>query len=154
MFEPTGFSSQIFKERYAFNSEETWELACKRVAKQMALAENPDKQLIYEEKFYNDLVDNKFVPGGRIWYNSGRNNPQLLNCFVLTNNLDSKEGWGQIAKEMIITSMTGGGCGIDFSDVRPRGATINGQKGTSPGPVELMKLIDNCGEPIKAGGSR
>src|SRR5271165_6435773 len=106
-FTPTGYSEKIFGERYAFNETETWSEASRRVAKQMALAEDPQQYTYYENKFYEELVNNRFVPGGRIWYNSGRNNPQLLNCFVLTNNLDSKEGWGQIAKETIITSMTG-----------------------------------------------
>lgn len=150
----SGFSEQIFKERYAFTAEETWEEACQRVANQMAKAEAPEKVKAYEEKFNSILVENLFVPGGRIWYNSGRNNPQLLNCFVLTNDLDSKDGWGTIAKEMIVTSMTGGGCGIDFSDVRPNGAPIFGQKGECPGPVALMELIDNCATPVKAGGQR
>jgi len=154
MFQPEGFSEVIFKDRYAFTSDETWDQACARVARQMALAESPDKQKFYEEKFYDILLDNLFAPGGRIWYNSGRNNPQLLNCFVLSNKLDSKEGWGNIAREMIITSMTGGGCGIDFSDVRPRGAPISGQKGESPGPVELMRLVDACAKPVRAGGQR
>lgn len=153
-FQPEGFSLEIFKDRYSFTPEETWQEASARVAKQMALAETPDKQKIYEEKFNNILVDNLFVPGGRIWYNSGRNNPQLLNCFVLGNQLDSKEGWGNITREMIITSMTGGGCGVDFSDVRPNGAIITGQKGACPGPVELMKLIDGCAKPVRAGGQR
>ena len=154
MFQPEGFSNVIFKDRYAFTQEETWEQACSRVAKQMALAESPEKQKAYEDKFYDILLDNLFAPGGRIWYNSGRNNPQLLNCFVLSNKLDSKEGWGNIAREMIVTSMTGGGCGIDFSDVRPRGAPISGQKGESPGPVELMRLVDACAKPVRAGGQR
>jgi ribonucleotide reductase alpha subunit len=154
MFKPEGFSETIFKDRYAFTAEETWEEATKRVAKQMALAESPDKQKIYEDKFQEILVENLFVPGGRIWYNSGRNNPQLLNCFVLSNKLDSKEGWGNIAREMIVTSMTGGGCGIDFSDVRPRGSTISGQRGECPGPVELMRLVDACAKPVRAGGTR
>lgn len=153
-FKPTGFSETIFKDRYALTVEETWEQACLRIAKQMALAESTDKQKHYEETFNSILVNNYFVPGGRIWYNSGRNNPQLLNCFVLTNQLDSKEGWGEIAKQMIVTSMTGGGCGIDFSDVRPRGAKIGDQKGDCPGPVELMRLIDNCAKPVRAGGQR
>lgn len=153
-FIPSGFSDKIFKERYSFTPEETWEEACQRVANQMAKAETPEKQKNYENKFKEILQKNLFVPGGRIWYNSGRNNPQLLNCFVLTNELDSKEGWGNIAKEMIVTSMTGGGCGIDFSDVRPNGAPIFGQKGECPGPVALMELIDNCAEPVKSGGQR
>lgn len=154
MFTPTNYSAEIFKLRYAFTDNETWEQACSRVAQQMALAESPDKQRIYGEKFYDLLSCNLFVPGGRIWYNSGRNNPQLLNCFVLNPEKDSKEGWGKSARDMIITSMTGGGCGDDFSDVRPRGASIFGQKGEAPGAVELMRLIDGCAKPVRAGGQR
>jgi ribonucleoside-diphosphate reductase alpha chain len=154
MYQPEGFALTIFKDRYALTEEETWAEACQRIANQLALAEIPEKQKKYAEAFNDVLVKNQFVPGGRIWYNSGRNNPQLLNCFVLTNQLDSKEGWGNITKEMIITSMKGGGCGIDFSDVRPRGALITSQRGECPGPVELMKLVNNCAAPIKAGGQR
>lgn len=154
MFQPTGFSETIFKDRYAFTETETWSEACLRVATQMSLAEQPEKQNQYKMKFYELLSENLFVPGGRIWYNSGRVNPQLLNCFVLSKDLDSKQGWGNISREMIISSMTGGGNGIDFSDVRPSGASINGQRGTCPGPVALMKLINGSAEPIRAGGQR
>lgn len=154
MFKPEGFSEQIFKDRYAFVEGETWEQACKRLALQMASVESSDKHDKYLDKFQEVLTNNYFVPGGRIWYNSGRPHPQLLNCFVLENQLDSKEGWGNLSNEMIVTSMTGGGCGCDFSDVRPRGAKINGQKGDCPGPVELMKLINYNGGPVRAGGAR
>lgn len=154
MYQPEGFALNIFKDRYALTETETWQEACKRVSNQLSLAESPNKQQKYSDMFYEVLSNNLFVPGGRIWYNSGRNNAQLLNCFVLRNDLDSKQGWGEITKEMIITSMTGGGCGIDFSDVRPRGAIINSQRGECPGPVELMKLINNCALPIKSGGQR
>lgn len=154
MFKPEGYSNTIFKDRYAFTPEETWEEACLRVARQMAMAESADKQKQYEKKFFEELVENRLVSGGRIQYNSGRNNAQLLNCFVLDPNKDSKEGWGNTAKNMIITSMTGGGCGDDFSDVRPRGAPIFGQKGECPGPVELMRLVDACAKPVRSGGQR
>lgn len=154
MFEPTGFSLQIFKERYAFTESEDYAGACKRVADQMARAETPEKQKIYSEKFFEILSENLFVPGGRIWYNSGRTNPQLLNCFVLNPDKDSREGWGRTAADMITTSMTGGGCGDDFSDVRPRGSKITGQKGEAPGAVELMRLVDACAKPVKNGGQR
>lgn len=153
-FQPEGFSLQIFKDRYAFTADETWSEACERVARQMIQGENPEKQKQYLDKFYGILSSNLFVPGGRIWYNSGRMNPQLLNCFVLNPNKDSKEGWGQSAYDMIVTSMTGGGCGDDFSDIRPRGAIINGQNGVAPGAVELMRLIDGCASPIRNGGQR
>lgn len=154
LYEPQGFSLKIFKDRYSFTAEETWQEACLRVAHQMAIAEAPDKQKTYVDRFYDVLVKNLFVPGGRIWYNSGRTNPQLLNCFVLDPNKDSKEGWGKSAYDMIVTSMTGGGCGDDFSDVRPRGASIAGQRGAAPGAVELMRLIDACAQPVRNGGQR
>lgn len=154
MYSPEGFSNDIFKSRYAFTESETWPEACLRVASQMAMAEQPAKVDFYRERFRSILEKNLFVPGGRIWYNSGRINPQLLNCFVLRNDLDSKEGWGELSKEMIITSMTGGGCGTDFSDVRPEGASITNQRGECPGPVSLMELVNNNGNPVRAGGSR
>lgn len=154
MFKPEGFSETIFKERYAFTPEETWEEACERVAKQMAASESPDKYAKYEKKFKDLLVQNLFVPGGRIWYNSGRPNPQLLNCFVLTDSLDSKEGWGRLLYENVVTSMTGGGCGQDFSEIRPNGASIKGHRGTCPGPVELMKGVNGGAHMVRAGGGR
>lgn len=153
-FQPTGFSLEIFTSRYALTPDETWQGACRRVAHQMVLSEVPEKMQVYEDKFYDVLSQNLFVPGGRIWRNSGRANPQLLNCFVLTDQLDSKEGWGRISYEMIVTSMTGGGCGIDFSDVRPDGADIKGNGGTCPGPVELMELINGNAKPVVSGGGR
>lgn len=154
MFTPTGFSQEIFKARYVLTEDEVWPQAGGRVAQQAAVAELPAKQQLYREKFESVIVDNLFVPGGRIWYNSGRPNPQLLNCFVLDPNKDSKEGWARSAYNMIVTSMTGGGCGDDFSDVRPRGATIAGQRGMAPGAVELMRLIDACAQPVRNGGQR
>lgn len=153
-YEPQGFSLEIFKARYAFTEDETWQDACWRVAQQAASAELPEKQKDYMTRFYEILSANVFVPGGRIWYNSGRTNPQLLNCFVLDPEKDSKEGWASSAYNMIVTSMTGGGCGDDFSDVRPRGATIAGQRGVAPGAVELMRLIDACAQPVRNGGQR
>lgn len=154
MFQPEGYSLDIFKQRYAFTPEETWEEACGRLARQMSIAESPDKQKFYHDKFYETLVNNYFVPGGRVWYGSGRTSPNLLNCFVLSDKLDSADGWGNLAKEMIVTSMKQGGCGIDFSDIRPRGAKILGHGGECPGPVEAMKLINGCAAPVKAGGGR
>ncbi len=154
MFEPSGYSLVIFKDRYAFTEQESWAEACERLARQMSQAETPDKQQIYKDKFNDVLSNNLFVPGGRIWYNSGRNNPQLLNCFVLGSQLDSKEGWGRHAYESIVTSMTGGGCGTDFSDIRPNNSPIVGQRGTCPGPVALMRMDDSNAADIKAGGQR
>ena len=157
MFQPQGFSETIFKDRYTFIENEPWageSGACMRVANQMAIVEESSKIEKYKNKFYEILSNNYFVPGGRIWYNSGRPNPQLLNCFVLGNDLDSKHGWGKILYENVVTSMTGGGCGQDFSSVRPRGAEIKGHKGVCPGSVELMRGVNGAAKMVRAGGGR
>ena len=154
MYTPTGFALDIFKLRYAFTSEESWPDACARVAQQVVSAEPPNKQAMWREKFTTALEANLFVPGGRIWANAGRLNASMINCFILDPNKDSSEGWGQSAYNMIVTSMRGGGCGDDFSDVRPRGASIAGQRGIAPGAVELMRLIDACAQPVRNGGQR
>lgn len=157
MFQPEGFSKQIHKERYAFTESEPWDGengTCMRVSKQMASVENPEKYEKYKNKFYWALVNNYFAPGGRIFYNSGRPNPQLLNCFVLGDDLDSKEGWGRLLYENVVTSMTGGGCGQNFSSVRPRGAEIKGHRGICPGPVELMRGVNGAAHMVRAGGGR
>lgn len=153
-FELPEDSKEIYKLRYAFTEQETFLEGMRREARQMALAELPEKQKIYEEKFYHILSENLFTSGGRISYGSGRTNPNLLNCYVLGNELDSKEGWGNISRELIITSMTGGGCGIDATDVRPAGSSIGGHRGSCPGPLSLFSLLDGNAEPVKAGGER
>ena len=102
-YNPTGFSLSIFKDRYSFTENETWKDACIRVSRQMGIPESPEKQQQYVNKFYEILSSNVFVPGGRIWYNSGRVNPQMLNCYVLNPDKDSKEGWGRSAYDMILS---------------------------------------------------
>jgi ribonucleoside-diphosphate reductase alpha chain len=152
VFEPVGYSNEIFKQRYALTEEETWTQACERVARQMASVEK--RPQYYTEKFAESMADNLFLPAGRIWYGSGRPQPALLNCFSLRSELDSAEGWGGVSKELIVTSMRGGGCGINLSDVRPSGAEITGQRGSCPGPLELGNLLNGNGIPIRAGGAR
>lgn len=154
VYHPEGFARTIFTQRYAFTDTESWEEACWRVAAQATSAELPEKQRHFQRKFTDALLENTFVPGGRIWANAGRPVPSMLNCFVLDPNKDSSEGWGQSASNMIVTSMRGGGCGDDFSDVRPRGASIAGQRGVAPGAVELMRLLDACAQPVRNGGQR
>ena len=116
------------------------------------MAENGNREK-YVDRFSNMMIENKFIPGGRIWYGSGRMKGQLLNCFVIPTE-DTREGWGQAVNDMLIISGTGGGVGMNFSPVRPRGAPIRGTGGESTGAVSLMEIINQTGEVIKAGGGR
>ncbi len=155
-YEPQGFALQIFKDRYAIYPEETFEEACQRVARFIAAAEDGENIKKFEDRFIDILITNRFSPGGRIWRGAGRSKSQMLNCFILeqADNLDSREGWGELIKNIIIISGTGGGCGVNLSKIRPRGTPIKSHGGEATGPVSLMKMIDGVVEELRGGGSR
>jgi ribonucleoside-diphosphate reductase alpha chain len=93
------------------------------------------------------------MPGGRIWYGSGRPRAQLLNCFVVPTH-DSREGWGKTISDVIVVSGMGGGVGINLSPIRPRGIRINGTGGVATGAVSLMQMINGVGDVLVSGGGR
>ncbi len=152
-YSPEGFSLQIFKDRYAFIENESWQDACKRVSRTMASCESNGKKEEWEEKFFKEISSNRFVPGGRIWYGSGRPKSNLVNCFVLAAG-DSREAWGKTSSDTIIVSGVGGGVGINYSSIRPRGTPIKGTGGEASGAVSFMQVINSIAEIIKSGGGR
>jgi len=152
-YQPKDLAQIIFDQRYAIAGDESWDQACRRVAKHIAAAEDNGNRARYTERFHNILRDGLFFPGGRIWYGSGRPKGQLLNCFVIPTE-DSREGWGKTVSDMLVISGTGGGVGVNFSPLRPRGSAIRGTGGEATGAVSLMEVMDQVGEVIKAGGGR
>lgn len=152
-FEPTGLGKTIFEERYARFEGETWDQASLRVASHVAQAEEDEKIAKWTERFADEITSGRFMPGGRIWFGSGRPKGQLLNCFVVPT-ADSREGWGKTISDVIVVSGLGGGVGINASPVRPRGASIHGTGGEATGAVSLMQMIDRVGDVLVGGGGR
>lgn len=152
-YTPENLANIIFQQRYAIAGEETWDQATLRVANHVAAAEHNGNRSKWSQRFHSALRDCLFIPGGRIFYGSGRPKGQLLNCFVVPTD-DSREGWGKTVSDMLIISGTGGGVGINFTPIRPRGTPITGTGGEATGAVSLMEVIDQVGEVIKAGGGR
>jgi len=153
MYQPEGLAETIFRDRYTIHPEESWDNASKRLADHVAGAETDDKRQRTAEGFYEEIVTNRFMPGGRIWYGAGRPRAQLLNCFVVPT-ADSREGWGKTIHDVIVVSGMGGGVGINCSPVRPRGAKIHGTGGEATGAVSLMQMIDRVGDVLVGGGGR
>jgi len=152
-YKPEGLAETIFNERYPIHPEETWGEASRRLARHVASPEeNGDKPRV-EERFYEEIVTNRFMPGGRIWYGSGRPRAQLLNCFVVPTS-DSREGWGKTIHDVIVVSGMGGGVGINCSPVRPRGSRISGTGGIATGAVSLMQMVNAVGDVLVGGGGR
>ena len=50
--------------------------------------------------------------------------------------------------------MTGGGIGIDYFRLRPKGRALSKTGGTASGPIPLMQMINEAGRGIMQGGSR
>lgn len=153
MYEPVDLALKIFRSRHAAHDQETWEQASDRVALQVSAAESGEARDVWREKFAWALKHNLFMPGGRIWYGSGRPRPSLLNCYVVPTS-DSREGWGKTVSDTIVISGTGGGVGCNFSPSRPRGQKIHGTGGESTGAVSEMEMVNGVGNTIKAGGGR
>lgn len=152
-YQPTGLSETIFKERYAIHPNESWDNASRRLARHVASAESNGKAQKWEEEFHEEIVTNRFMPGGRIWYGAGRPRAQLLNCFVIPTH-DSREGWGKTISDTIVVSGMGGGVGINCSPIRPRGSIINGTGGVATGSVSLMEMVNAVGDVLVSGGGR
>lgn len=153
IYEPTGFALKIFKDRYAIHGEETFTQSCERVARTISDAEMGTKRDEYFTRFLYILQTNRFSPGGRIWRGAGRRRGQLLNCFVVPAE-DSREGWGDVLRNVTIISGTGGGVGINFSKIRPRGTPIRGTGGEATGAVSLMRAINAVCNELREGGGR
>lgn len=151
-FRPDDLGLEQFKNSYAASPEETWAQGSRRVADHNAAAEDPSVRQAWADRFYKIIVSGLFMPGGRIWYGSGRPRAQQLNCFVIPS-YDSIKGWGDMVSQSMQISGTGGGVGIPFTSIRPRGFPKS-TGGESTGPVSLMRIDDATGYELVAGGSR
>lgn len=148
-----GFAQKVFKEKYAISDSEEWWQCAQRSATHAASAESPENREQYEKEFYNIINNLLFIPGGRIVYSSGRPRPSGANCFALSVN-DSRESIGQLFADFMIISSSGGGVGINFSKLRPKGDPIKSIGGESSGAISWMHVINSMGDVIRAGGSR
>jgi ribonucleoside-diphosphate reductase alpha chain len=149
---PTGQGLSVFSERYAQTPEETWSEACHRVSYAVAGAEASGEKGYWRERFYEELVENTFMPGGRIWYGAGRIKGQMLNCFVIPTE-DSITGWAKTVGNLMEITALGGGVGMNFSAIRPRGSAIS-RGGQATGAVSLMQACNGVGDVLRGGGGR
>lgn len=130
---------------------DTW----RRVARALAAVERKDTAR-WEERFFGILRDFQFLPGGRILAGAGTaRQVTLFNCFVMGTIEDSIVGIFRALQEGAVTMQQGGGIGIDFSSLRPRGTLAKGGGNIASGPVSFMQLWDAmCGTILSTGARR
>jgi len=138
----------LLQERYLARGAdgkptETPEAMLRRVARALARAEQAGAAEPWATAFYEVMARLEFHPGSRTLANAGAHRPQMANCFVFPIE-DSQAGVLRTFSESSIVKSYGGGCGFNYSNVRPRGDDVRGSSGLAVGPVALLKLFDDA----------
>lgn len=132
----------IWKKKYQ-NGDETFAQWLDRVS-------NGDTEV-------KDLIINKrFIFGGRILASRGVTDRKVTysNCYVLPQVGDSIEEIYDTNKYLARTFSYGGGCGIDISQLRPKGSPVNNAAMTTTGAVSFMDTFNNTSQTIGQKGRR
>ena len=132
----------IWEKKYRHNNE-TFDQWLDRVS-----GGNTDVRKLIEEK--------KFLFGGRILANRGVTDRKVTysNCYVMNPPEDNLESIFQCASDLARTYSYGGGCGIDLSKLRPKGAITNNAAKESTGPVSFMDIYSQVTGTISQSGRR
>ena len=134
----------IWERKYCYNNE-SFDQWLDRVS-----GGNKDIKELIEQK--------KFLFAGRILANRGlhKNGKKITysNCYVLKRPEDSIESIFDCAKELARTFSYGGGCGIDISNLAPKGALVNNAAKETSGSVSFMDLYSLTTELIGQNGRR
>lgn len=152
------FGQNIFNYKYSRFLGETWanrayeiveDVCGTRFGKTQALMSKDDRDQL--EEYIRTF---RFLPGGRyIWY-AGRGHSFFNNCFLLKAEEDTREEWAALMQRAVSCLMTGGGIGIDYSLLRPKGRPLSKTGGIASGPLPLMQMVNEAGRGIMQGGSR
>ncbi|GAA4547866.1 adenosylcobalamin-dependent ribonucleoside-diphosphate reductase [Amycolatopsis samaneae] len=149
--ERVGFSDNalmLLRERYLAcgpggEVAETPEEFLRRVAVELAKVEDGSAAERWAEAFYEIMARLEFHPGSRTLANAGTARPQLANCFVFPLE-DSQESILRTFSESSTVKGMGGGCGFNYSRIRPRGDDVRGAPGLAAGPVAFLKMFDDA----------
>jgi ribonucleoside-diphosphate reductase alpha chain len=152
-------SRHVWRSKYRYVdrtvSEHRISDSWRRIARTLAAVE-PEENALWEDRFFSILQDFKFLPGGRIQAGAGTaRKVTLFNCFVMGMVEDSIPGIFRALQEGAVTMQQGGGIGIDFSTLRPRGTQAKGAGSIASGPVSFMQVWDAmCGTILSTGARR
>ena len=156
-YKENNLGKNILQQKYLAPWEKhPWDL-WKRQAKALASIEKTKSlREKWEAKFFDTLLNFKFVPGGRIMHGAGRKDitTTLNNCYVVGIKTDSIKSIYDCVTEEAMTYKFGGGCGHDLSVLRPSGDQILGTGGNSCGPTGFMNLFSENTNTIAQHGRR
>jgi ribonucleoside-diphosphate reductase alpha chain len=110
----------------------------------------------YEDRikeYYTLMVSKDFLPNTPTLMNAGARLGQLSACFVL-DMPDDMERIMKTSSDAAMIFKSGGGVGINYSDLRPEGDIVASTSGVASGPASFMRIIDTITDVVKQGGKR
>ncbi len=139
------YAQHLLETRYLQEGEKTWEDLIRRVAHHAAPDDEDRSEWYYEVISRGDFVPSRMpLMGTRI--------PFASSCFVLGPIEDSRESIFSVLTDMSEVEAYGGGCGYNFSRLRPEGAAISTTRGKSSGPCSFMQLYNAVTKCITRSG--
>ena len=104
-------------------------------------------------EYFELMINQVFLPNSPTMMNAGGRLGQLSACFVL----GMPDDMGQIMKttsDAALIFKSGGGVGINYSELREEGDIVASTSGVASGPVSFMNIINTVTDVIKQGGKR
>ena len=111
---------------------------------------------VYSERiteYFEMMTAQNFLPNSPTMMNAGGRLGQLSACFVLGMN-DGMEEIMKSTSDAALIFKSGGGVGINYSDLREEGDIVASTSGVASGPVSFMNIINTVTEVVKQGGKR
>ncbi|MEZ5925648.1 MAG: adenosylcobalamin-dependent ribonucleoside-diphosphate reductase [Hyphomicrobiaceae bacterium] len=156
----SGISEQIWDLKYRLRDaagrpvDRTVDDTFRRVAEAAAKVEKGSSKR-WADRFHAVMADFAFLPAGRILAGAGTGRDvTLFNCFVMGRIDDDLAAIFDGVKDGALTMQQGGGIGMDFSTLRPKGAPVRSVAAEASGPVSFMDVWDAMCRTIKSAGAR
>lgn len=166
---PPPLAQAVLCDRYAAPSERTVDAVRTRIAHALAEAEPAADRQAWAARFLW-AQRHGFIAGGRIAAHAGSRTGTMINCFVqplgpgLTRGdpAGAESGgngaWAPCVYDALSqaaqTLHLGGGVGIDYSALAPRGTAPRDAQGAAPGPVATLHLFEGLSTYLAGFGRR
>lgn len=104
-------------------------------------------------EYFTMMIGQDFLPNSPTMMNAGGRLGQLSACFVLGMD-DGMEEIMKSTSDAALIFKSGGGVGINYSNLREEGDIVASTSGVASGPVSFMNIINTVTEVVKQGGKR
>ncbi|MBZ0268048.1 adenosylcobalamin-dependent ribonucleoside-diphosphate reductase [bacterium] len=151
--------ADTWREKYRYRDEPDYAATCARVIGALCGRESEE----FRQRALAAMLAREVVPAGRILAGAGTDKRVTwINCYVSDDIQDSMRtdpglpgrGIMDALARAAYTQQMGGGIGMNFSTIRPRGAKVFRTDTVSSGVLPFMDMWDAMCATIRSSGSR